>query len=653
MVKLSIIIVNYNVKHFLEQCLISVFKATTNVNTEVFVVDNNSVDGSCSMVKDRFPEVNLIENKTNYGFSFANNQAIKIATGQYILLLNPDTVVEENSFEKCIQFMDSNPEAGGLTVKMIDGKGRFLPESKRALPTPKVAFYKIFGLARLFPKSKKFARYYLGHLNNAETNEIEVLPGAFMLLRKEILEKTGLLDEDYFMYGEDIDLSYRITKAGYKNYYYPGTTIIHYKGESTKKGSLNYVFMFYNAMIIFARKHFSDKNAKTFSVLINIAIYFRAFIAVLSRFLKSICLPGLDITTIFFSYYIIKPFWESYKFEGNGQYPKEFLLFAVPSYIIIWIFSIWFNGGYSKQIKLTKLLKGITIGTLVILVLYALLPENLRFSRALVLIGAALTLTVTFINRILVHFIKFLPQKFKRNRKLRIIIVGLMDEIQRVEEIITEAEIKPFIVGKVAPSEESQSDYHFGTIIQLEEIVKIHKIDEIVFCAKDIPSNQIIASMLRLSVFNIDYKIAQPDTLSIIGSNSIETACELYTVEINSISKENNVRNKRIFDIITSFFILISSPLILILLKIPIKLINNSVNVLLGCKTWVGYYKKSDVSTDNLPHIKDGILTPLDVVSKKDQADSFIYNSNMVYAKNFTIWNDLKILLKGFKQIGR
>ena len=653
MVKLSIIIVNYNVKHFLEQCLISVFNATKNLDSEVFVVDNNSVDGSCAMVRERFPEVNLIENKKNYGFSYANNQAVKLAKGQYILLLNPDTVVEEDSFEKCIQFMDSKPEVGGLTVKIIDGKGRFLPESKRALPTPKVAFYKIFGFSSLFPKSKKIARYHLGHLNNNEINEIEVLPGAFMFLRKETLEKTGLLDEDYFMYGEDIDLSYRINKAGYKNYYFPETTIIHYKGESTKKGSLNYVFMFYNAMIIFARKHLSDKNAKSFSLLINIAIYFRAFIAVLNRFVKNAFLPIIDITIIFFSYYLIKPIWENYKFHGDGQYPDEFLLFAVPTYITIWILSVWFNGGYSRQIKLTSLLKGITIGTLIILVLYALLPENLRFSRALILIGTVLTFIVTYINRILVHFIKFFPQKFKRNRKLRIVIVGLIDEIQRVEKIITEAEIKPHIVGKVAPSAESQSDYHIGKINQLEEIIKIHKIDEIVFCAKNIPSNQIIGIMLQLTGLNIDFKIAQPETLSIIGSNSIETAGELYTIEINAISKKNNIRNKRIFDIITSILILIFSPLILLFLKTSLKLINNSVNVLLGCKTWVGYDKKSDVKLDNLPKIKNGILTPLDLGSKKEHSDSFIYNSNMVYAKNYTIWNDLNILTKGFKQIGR
>lgn len=653
MVKLSIIIVNYNVKHFLEQCLISVYNAVSNIQAEVFVVDNNSVDGSCALIKERFKDVKLIENKKNYGFSFANNQAIKKAKGEYILLLNPDTVVKEDTFEKCIGFMDKHPNSGGLTVKMIDGKGKFLPESKRALPTPKIAFYKIFGLSKLFPKSKRFAKYHLGHLSNDEIHEIDIMPGAFMMLRKEVLDKTGLLDEDYFMYGEDIDLSYRIIKAGYKNYYFPDTTIIHYKGESTKKGSLNYVFIFYNAMIIFARKHFSNQNARTFSALINTAIYFRAFIAIVNRFIKKVFLPLLDSTLIFAGFYFIKPIWEQYKFGNNGSYPKEFLLYAVPSYILIWIISLWFNNAYSKQIKFTDLLKGIISGTIIILALYALLPLNFRFSRALILIGSFIAFFISIFNRLLIHPIDYFPQKFKRTKRLKLVIVGFSEEINRVKNIINESEINPTVMGYVSPTMEEQKDYHLGNIKQLKEIIKIHKLDEIVFCAKDIPSNEIIDLMLQLTESNVDFKIAQPDTLSIIGSNSIETSGELYLVDINTISKEKNIRNKRVFDFTTALFILIFSPLILTFTKLTFNLINNSLNVLLGSKTWVGYYENSEINIDHLPKIKDSILTTLDLNVKKDFSKSFIHNANMVYAKNYTVWNDIKVLLKGFKNISR
>ena len=304
--KLSIVIVNYNVKYFLEQCLHSVSKACDGISSEVFVVDNNSVDSSVEMVKQKFPAVRLIANNENTGFSKANNQAILQSNGEYVLLLNPDTVVEEDTFRKIVSFMDAHPDAGALGVKMLDGSGKFLPESKRGLPTPKAAFYKISGLASLFPKSKTFGQYHLGFLNRDKTNEVEILAGAFMLLRKSVLDKTGLLDEDFFMYGEDIDLSYRILKAGYKNYYFPETRIIHYKGESTKKSSVNYVLVFYNAMIIFARKHFSKQNAAAFTFIIRIAIYLRAGAAILNRFIRKSILPVLDFMLVCGGMYFLK-----------------------------------------------------------------------------------------------------------------------------------------------------------------------------------------------------------------------------------------------------------------------------------------------------------------------------------------------------------
>ena len=357
--KLSVVIVNYNVRYFLEQCLHSLQNACKGLEVEVFVVDNSSVDGSIKMVRDKFPDVILIENKENLGFSRANNQAMKIAGGEYILLLNPDTLVEDDTLRKVVAFMDEHPDAGGLGVKMIDGKGKFLPESKRALPTPVVSFYKIFGLSSLFPKSKIFSQYHLGYLDKDKVHEIDVLAGAFMLLRKKVLDEIGLLDESFFMYGEDIDLSYRINKAGYKNNYYPGTRIIHYKGESTKKGSLNYVFMFYNAMIIFARKHFSKENARSFSIMIHSAIYLRAFFSIMTRFANRIFLPLLDALMIFTGMFFMTSYWEkNFIFPNGGHYPPEFMQIAVPVYIFIWLISVYVSGGYDRPIMLKKIVQG-------------------------------------------------------------------------------------------------------------------------------------------------------------------------------------------------------------------------------------------------------------------------------------------------------
>ena len=283
MVALSIIIVNYNVKYFLEHCLNSVITATKSIDSEILVVDNHSSDGSVEYLKPKFPEVTFIENYENVGFSKANNQALKIANGRYVLLLNPDTLVQSETFIRCIEFMDSHHDAGALGVKMIDGKGKFLPESKRALPTPFVAFCKVFGLSALFPRSKTFGRYHLGYLSNNQEHVVDVLSGAYMFMRKETLSKTGFLDESFFMYGEDIDLSYRISSSGYCNYYFPGTSIVHFKGESTKKRSINYVIVFYKAMKIFASKHFSGKGVSIYNTAINFAIYLRATASIVRR----------------------------------------------------------------------------------------------------------------------------------------------------------------------------------------------------------------------------------------------------------------------------------------------------------------------------------------------------------------------------------
>lgn len=285
--KLSIIIVNYNVRAFLDACLASVYKAIKTIDAEIFVVDNHSSDDSLPLLAEKYPRVKCIANSENVGFAKANNQAIRLSQGEYVLLLNPDTLIlTEDTFEKMLAFMDAHSEAGGMGVRMIDAAGRFLKESKRGVPTPAVSFCKAFGLSALFPKSKVFGRYHLAYLDEHEIHQVDILSGACMLMRKSVLDETGLLDESFFMYGEDIDLSYRIVLAGYANYYYPEVTILHYKGESTKKGSMNYIYVFYKAMAIFAKKYYSGKYRRLYFFLIQCAIVFRATLAALAVFFR-------------------------------------------------------------------------------------------------------------------------------------------------------------------------------------------------------------------------------------------------------------------------------------------------------------------------------------------------------------------------------
>ena len=651
--KLSVIIVNYNVEYFLEQCLHSVRKACKNIEADVYVVDNNSVDGSVEMVAEKFPEVILIANKDNPGFSKANNQAIRISKAEYVLLLNPDTVVEEDTFEKVIQFMDANPDAGGLGVKMIDGKGNFLPESKRGLPTPAVAFYKIFGLSKIFPKSKKFAAYHLGHLDNDQIHEVDVLAGAFMLMRKETLDKVGLLDETFFMYGEDIDLSYRIILGGYKNYYYPDTSIIHYKGESTKKGSLNYVFVFYNAMIIFAKKHFSQKHASIFSFLINMAIYLRAGASIFSRFIKKLALPLVDAVLMYSGMLYLTRYWErNHKFIEGGEYPFEYIAYVMPAYILIWQIVIKLSGGYDKPVKPAKILRGLVVGTFVILAIYGLLSESWRYSRALIIMGAAWTGFSFLVSRFVLHLLKVPGYDLESKKQKRILIVGDETEAQRVQQLLQQTHINSGFIGLVSPNEEKlKHENQLGVLRQLQDIINIYKADEVIFCAKNLSAQEIINQMSLIGSTHLDIKIAPPESMYVIGSNSINAQGELYALNVNSIAKKENQRNKRILDILISLITLLSFPLLVFLVKQKGGLLSNSFRVLFGKRSWVGYDPQGDL--EHLPKIKKGILTPSDTIESLQKDTNTIEKLNLLYAKEYQSTSDLDIILHSIKHLGR
>lgn len=274
--QLSIILISYNVKHFLEQCLCSVYKSIGQLNAEVWVVDNASLDNSVAFLQPKFPWVKFIKNAKNVGFAKANNQALHLCSGKYVLFLNPDTLVAEDTLVKCVAFMNANAQSGALGVRMIDGTGAFLQESKRSFPSPLASFYKMAGISRLFPASAVFSRYSLTYLDEFKNHEVDVLSGAFMFAKKDVLSALEGFDESFFMYGEDIDLSYRIQKLGYKNYYFSESTIIHFKGESSRKASLKYVKMFYEAMSIFVKKHYSGRAQYASTFFLHTAIWLSA-----------------------------------------------------------------------------------------------------------------------------------------------------------------------------------------------------------------------------------------------------------------------------------------------------------------------------------------------------------------------------------------
>lgn len=651
---LSVIIVSYNVKYFLEQCLHSVEKASEYIAVEIYVVDNNSADGSVQMVAEKFPAVKLIANDVNLGFAKANNQAIRLASGKYILLLNPDTLVQEDTFSKCVAHMDEFSDIGCMGVKMIDGAGNFLPESKRALPTPGVAFFKIFGFSALFPRSKTFGRYHLSFLNKDKIHDVDVISGAFMLLRKSTLEKSGLLDEVFFMYGEDIDLSYRIKLAGYRNVYFPLTTIIHYKGESTKKGSINYVIVFYNAMIIFAQKHFARNTARYYSLFIHIAIYFRAGLSILQRFIKGIINPLLDAVMIYAGYRAIMPIWEMHHFGQEGSYPALYMNVVVPFYILTWILSLFLSAGYEKSVRLTDMVKGLIIGSLFILLIYALLPESFRFSRALILFGAAWTLMATVFDRFVLSLL--FPASFELEawtRKKRIIIIGSKKEGDRVFSIVRQTQVVPELIGFVNPSDGQVLPGFIGHIGQIGDIVQVNRADELIFCAGDISSQKIITTMLKFTDAGVDFKIAPPESLSVIGSNSSDSIGDLYVLHFNTLSRKLNRRKKRLIDIALSLIFVVISPILLLFVKNRMGLIRNIFVVLAGIHSWVGYFRSTGGGHPGLPVIRPGVLTPMDGNRYMLTEDEMAEKMNLNYAKDYQIINDLNIIIKNLRELGR
>ena len=641
---LSVVIVNYNVVFFLEQCLNSVFAASKNLNVQIFVVDNNSVDGSINMLKENFSSVILIENKENVGFSKANNQAIKRANSPYVLLLNPDTVIEEDTFDKCIDFMNSNTDCGGLGLRMLDGKGNFLPESKRGFPSPSVAFYKIFGLSYLFPKSQKFGRYHLGFLSEFEVNEVDVLSGAFMLLRTLTLEKVGLLDERFFMYGEDIDLSYRIKLGGYKNYYFPETKIIHYKGESTKKSSVNYVFVFYKAMILFAKKHFSNKNANLFSFAINLAIYMRASLSLINRFVKKIATPFLNAVLTYSALFFLADYWRN----AAIQFPEYVFYISIPLYIFVFILFAWLIGVYDKGIRNHIIWKATIFASIFILVIYALLPKDWQFSRLFIL-----TASLVFV---LQHYLVLITQNLLKTHKIGLpstpkkhfAIIGDQAEFIRVKKILelTYPTIESIIGVYIAKNFEEAS----GSNLQLNEIIQVHTINEIIYCAKDVSAKDIIEGMTKIESQDIEFKIAQPNTSYLIGSNSIDNSGDFYALNFSALSKAENIRSKRLFDFFFSIILLLLSPILLVIIKFKVKFISNLFRILSGKKSFVGYLNQSDGTKTNLPIIKPGILEPFSVseelsIDKKEEL-------NLVYAKEYSFIFDFEVLVRKWKLLG-
>ncbi len=640
--QLSVVIVNYNVKYFLEHCLLSVRRACVGLDVEIFVVDNQSMDGSTEMVRNQFPEIILIANQENVGFAKANNQAVARAKGKYILYLNPDTIVPEDCFSKCITLMDSRVEVGALGCRLIDGQAQFLPESKRGFPNAAVAFFKISGFSSLFKKSRLFNRYHLGFLPENEINEVDVLVGCFMFCRKSVIDQVGSFDEEYFMYGEDIDLSYKIRKAGFKNLYFPETTVIHYKGESTKKGSLNYVKMFYQAMIIFAKKHFQGSKLKPYVFLIRLAIYFRAILAFVERIFNIVKMPLIDSFILLVSLLLMKILWIK-NVKVDTQYSSSLLAGFFISYILIWIGTLYFSGAYDKPYKPSRVMRGMLIGSMITLAAYGLLSEQMRFSRGITVLGALLGTLLILGSRKILQGLNIQSIESEDTDK-QVLIIGTPDDENEIKHLLQAAFIEKNILGSISPFSEKQP-FQLGTFDQTKPLTTLYKATEIIYAQHQLSFKQIIESMQECGK-GIEYKIHSIGTDSIIGSNNKNTAGDLYTTElVYNITTQTSLRNKRMVDIISSLFFLIFSPLLVWFVKNKSLFFLNMFLVLEGDKTMVGYYD------GQFPKLKAPLLNVYPEIHDFEIPADNKEHLNWQYAKNYDAWDDVRIIWEKWRTL--
>jgi GT2 family glycosyltransferase len=642
-VKCSVIIVNYNVRHFLEQCLASVTKALLQIESEIIVVDNASVDDSVRMIRQLFPQVKCIESKINLGFAKANNLAVSQAKGNYILLLNPDTIVTEECFHKCIAFMDDHADAGALGVKMIDGSGHFLPESKRGFPDLWNSFCRMCGIYKLLPRSAVFNGYYAGQIDSNQINKVDVLSGAFMFIRKSVWDSIKGLDEDFFMYGEDIDLSYRIQKAGYSNYYFPGVTIVHYKGESTSKGSLNYVIAFYKAMILYTRKHVYGGNKWILISLLSVIVWLKAMITSVHTAFSALRLMCLDIAALAVGFYLIRYYWATSYHSNPEYYNNRATWYNLALFIIIWIACFFYQGVYEKKFSLKDLLIASIWGFVFSLMIYALLPETWRASRMLLVLSFLWVIIYSMISRLILHRIHLKSWIIGSDKKLNVLIIG--DELQvQQAKILLNQKRQEFNILQKDPEE-----IRAYSISQWNDFIRINHVEEFIFCQKNFDWKYLLEIMKELSPL-VNYKIMSESGAGIIGSPSKNNKGEIYSLDLDyNLSQKVYIRQKRLFDLMFSLVLLSFSWLFVFVFNNKKQYLKNILRIIMGKLTWVSYHRNNDPDI-YLPLMKPGILYPVPSASHVLSGEFETHLLSM-YAWNYSVWSDLEICLRDFQKL--
>ena len=648
---LSIIIVNYNVKEFILNLLHSIKKASFNISSEIIVIDNASDDGSVDAIKEKFPSVKLIENKKNIGFGAANNKGLELAQGDYILFINPDCIVSEDTFDKMISFFENNKDCGLAGCKILNSDGTLQLACRRSFPGPWTSFTKVTGLSNIFPKSRIFARYNLTYLDENQSYEVDAVSGSFMMIRKEVYNKVGGFDEQFFMYGEDLDLCYRVQKADYEVYYVHDTQIIHYKGESTKRSNLDETKLFYDAMNKFVKKHLS--SFPIVEIILRSAIGFRKLFAFLGKRKLALLTAVADFVLLDFSLFIAEKIYKSMTHWVGFDIHAYLVIYTIPAFIYFVVAA--FSGVYRKDIISVLRNIGAIFISFLIITSATFFFKQYAFSRAVVLIAFVFFFIITLIYRITLKLFFRIGISTGGALNRRTVIVGTNSEAISIAEKIKmlKSDVHSFI-GLIAKtsSEVGKNVNGFnvvGSIKNIKNVFSEMKINEVIFSTRELSYADMMSIVSASKNDTMDFKIVGSDMNFIVGKSSVSMLDNIPLVEVSYNITSPSVRLvKTVFDYGLALIVLFSLyPFIYLLAKLSKKqsdfrkFVLSVPSVLKGKKSFVGPKKVISLENENLG--KEG-LTGLWFIEDGTYSDSD--KLDFYYAKNQNIWIDLEILGK-------
>jgi GT2 family glycosyltransferase/lipopolysaccharide/colanic/teichoic acid biosynthesis glycosyltransferase len=667
-VTLSVIIVNYNVRAFLETCLRSLAKALDSIEGEVIVVDNASDDGSVEMLKQKFPAVKIIINDRNIGFAAANNRALKDANGKYILLLNPDTVVQEDTLRVMCDFLDRDESVGLAGCKILNPDGSLQLACRRSYPTPWVAFTKIVGLSTLFPMSKLFGRYNLAYLDPDGSYEVDAVSGSFMFIRRSLIADVGELDEQFFMYGEDLDLCYRIKKAGWKIYYVHSTKVIHYKGESVRRSDIDEVKVFYEAMRLFVRKHYRTNIFTT--GLLSAGITLRQWLASLARSSKTVFAVFIDIIIVNIALLAGELIWfgEIFRLPAYA-YP---VTTTIPALIIV--LSMYFSGVYKvRKYSVLHATNAVIIGYLIISAL-TFFFKSYGFSRMVVIISGLINVIALPGWRVAAWTLWRLPEAGKRSLfGRRTLIVGVERDGQAVLHKLQGRigggyEVVGFVDrDRKRIGERIGGVEILGSIDNISKVVEEKHVSEVIFSTDSLSYGAILSIIARMSSRGVNFRLVPSSMDVIIGKTHIDVLDDIPLVEIDyNINRIRNKVVKRTFDIfMSSILMIITWPLSIIhrsgvkdrsgiteWYRLLPRVLKGEMSIVGPQSDTAGPLVAGSKRTD-LFLGKTGITGLVQINRRTDLTLEEVEKYNLYYAKNQSLVLDIEILLKtflGYKQ---